>query len=294
MLATTTSKALARGKSLDAGRKSRRRRCASRWRGLRRAPADRCPYRRRGRRPSRHGGDRQDPGSASVVEHRFAARAIRVASQRRQSRVVGCDPVPNASPGSSARLIAAGSTASHHEGTIQSPSAIRMRRELRLRRAHPVLVGHVEGLVRRQHFAAGRQSASTAESTVAAGKQRRQAADRPMRGRRRARLVVHGRFIGRSGVARRRCRPTARRRRAARPPRCRRCRRPHRNATQRSSCEPDCRLNGVRRRTKPIAKRESTRPACASRASLRDSGSTSRRGGISRRAGAPGAAGCWS
>mgnify|MGYP003693872097 CR=1 FL=1 len=46
-----------------------------------------------------------------------------------------------------------------------------------------------------------------------------------------------------------------------------------------------------------IARRRATRssrPACAWRASLRDSGSTSRRAGISRRAGAPDAAECWS
>ena len=48
-----------------------------------------------------------------------------VASHSRHSRVVGCVPVPNASPGSSVTLIAAASGAVHHEGTIHSVSAIR-------------------------------------------------------------------------------------------------------------------------------------------------------------------------
>src|SRR5438105_14848310 len=35
-------------------------------------------------------------------------------------RVVGCVPVPNASPGSILRLIACESTGSHHDGTIHT------------------------------------------------------------------------------------------------------------------------------------------------------------------------------
>ena len=70
------------------------------------------------------GGDGEDAGSAAVVEHRLAAGAEFALSQRRQSRVVGCEPVPKARPGSRRRLRASGSGGSDHDGTMQKCGAI--------------------------------------------------------------------------------------------------------------------------------------------------------------------------
>ena len=78
-------------------------------RGWRAMPADRCRCRRRGRAPSfarrRSRGCRSRSRSRAATRPRETPRA----SHSRHSRVVGCVPVPNASPGSSARLSAAGS-----------------------------------------------------------------------------------------------------------------------------------------------------------------------------------------
>jgi hypothetical protein len=52
--------------------------------------------------PSFGRSDGEDAGTAAVVEHRFAAGQGCSRSHSRQSRVVGCDPVPKASPGPAA------------------------------------------------------------------------------------------------------------------------------------------------------------------------------------------------
>ncbi len=140
-------------------------------------------------------GDRQDPRSATVVEDALSRRAARAASQRRHRRVVGCDPVPNASPGSSARLIAAGSTGSHHDGTIHNPSAIWSG-------ANCACVARTQSVSGTSNVSCGGSAlprarpapASAAARLSPVAKERRQPADRPARRRRHAGLVVERRL----------------------------------------------------------------------------------------------------
>ena len=179
---------------------------------------------------------------------------------------------------------------SHHDGTIQSPSVIRIGANCACVARTQSCSATAKRLVRRQRAAAIARQRAPAPPAIgrAAANSAVSATDRPARRRRLAGLAVERRLVRRAGARDRRCRPTARRRRAARPPTRRRRRRRRRSAGRCSSRARDGprRARAGRARVSP--------PACASRASLRDSGSTCRRAGTSRRAAAPGAAGCWS
>ena len=112
------------------------------------------------RRAELRRADRQDAGAAAVVEHALAAAAGRcVAIQRRHMRVVGWVPVPKARPGSSritcARLRRRLVPGRHDPEVGRDLD----RRELRLRQAHPVLLGHGGHA---QHAGSRRRSPATA------------------------------------------------------------------------------------------------------------------------------------
>ena len=65
-----------------------------------------------------------EPHPKSTTSSVFPRLAKVCFSQRRHNRVVGCSPVPNAMPGSSAMFTAFASTSLHQSGTMYSPSAI--------------------------------------------------------------------------------------------------------------------------------------------------------------------------
>ena len=254
------------------------------------------PTTRAGAEPA--GGDRENARAAAVIENAFRRRAARARATRRHRRVVGCDPVPNARPGSSARLIAAGSTGVAPRRHDPEPVGDPERRELRLRRAHPVLLGHVEGLVRRQHLAGARPVRPA-----------------PPRGRSRPENSAVNRLTGQPAAAGAPGSPYSGASSGGFGARVGDVDGERAGLQQRvrpgvggggvgveaqggvthgqSRVGQDCRRSGPPSAVPHLALRASP-PACVSRASLRDSGSTLRRAGTSRRAEAPGAAGCWS
>ena len=71
-------------------------------------------------------GDRQDAGAAAVVEHRFAGAGARSRATAGTAASSDASPCRTRARDRATRLIAAGSTGSHHDGTIQSPSAMRI------------------------------------------------------------------------------------------------------------------------------------------------------------------------
>ena len=160
MLATTTSKRRPARSASGSTKVARRRRSRARWP---RSRACACgstsmPTTRAGAQRAR--GDREDAGAAAVVEHATRRRATCARSHSRHRRVVGCEPVPNARPGSRRRLSASGSRRlaprRHDPEVVGDPD----RPELRLRRAHPVLLGDGVGLVRRAAASATRADAA--------------------------------------------------------------------------------------------------------------------------------------
>ena len=181
-------------------------------------------------------GDREDARAAAVVEHRLAAAQLALEPLEAQPRR-RMDPVPNASPGSSARLIARridGVAPARHD---PQPSAIRMRPELRLRRAHPVLSATVD----RSRAAAARGAArrAVAASAAAIGRRAANSAVKRLTGHacaaRLAGLVEQRRFVGGAGM---RVRDIDRQRAGVeqRVAQRRRRRRRRRSAMRRSSC----------------------------------------------------------
>ena len=168
------------------------------------------PTTRAGAEPRR--GDREDARAAAVVEHRLARARTFAASQRRHRRVVGCEPVPNARPGSSARLIAPGSSGSHHVGTIQRPSAIRIGANCACVARTQSCSATLEALVRRRGAPSRRAAARRAPRRDRRRRPNsaRQPRHRPARRRRRRRARRRAASRRRAGARRRRRRPTAR------------------------------------------------------------------------------------
>ena len=267
MLATTMSKC-PRGRAsgrdergIDAVR-------AARWRGSRAAPADR----RRCRRPTpRRASQQRSRGCRSRTRSRAPTRrrASCSSSQSRHSRVVGCEPVPNASPGSSARLTTPGSrrlAPRRHDAAAgrdrrSGRTALASRAPNPGRRPRSVSCAG-NGLRERtrpprQAQRRRRRPRRTARPDATPARAARPA--RPARRIAPAPAVVPAN--GSVDVDRERAG-----RRAARPTRRRRSRRRRRSAARviASSC--------ARASASPVI-----RPACASPAAPRDSGSTCRR-----------------
>ena len=295
MLATTTSNVPPRGEAVGKHEGRRRRHSPPRSRARRPPPADRRPRRRRG---SRRASPRRSRECRSRIRSRaptLHGRSSRT-SHSRQSRVVGCEPVPNASPGSSVTLIAEGSGAAHHDGTIQRRSWMcRARTAPASRAPSPARQRRASRAAGDANPSAAPASASARAASAAAGNSAVTRRGRPTRIGRHAGLAVERdlaavpasaiRDVDRRGAGvEKRVAPGVGRAGVG-------------IETQRDIVGGHPRGHSgqalVTRRARQRRRRVSPR-ACASRAFPRDSGSTCRRAGTCRPAEAPGAAECWS